>query len=115
MVFTLPPIDTKVDAEGNEVPNFDYISGKLFSKSGNIRDTERAEKKFELLNIFDLPLILILKNIANTLMAVISELTMARSYSSIYAFLKVFIRNNRLMYIGMVMVFMSLFLSFFFV
>ena len=115
MVFTLPAFDTKIDADGNQVPNYDYINGKVFAQSGNVRDVERAEKKFELLNIFDLPLILILRNIANTLMAIISELTMRKTYSSVYSFLKIFVIDNRLMYMGMVLVFVSLFLSFFFV
>lgn len=109
MVFTMDPILYKLNEKGEKTPSYDLMEG-------NLKDLDEAPKpvRFEVMNIFDLPLIVILKNIANTIMAIISELSMEKSYNSVYSFMKVFMIDNRLMYVGIIIVFLSLFIAFFF-
>lgn len=116
MVFTLPPIEYVVDSEGNKKPSMDYINGRSYSRgmTGGDKLNKSDTISFELLNIFDLPLNLILRNIANTIVIIINELTLVKNYKSINSFLMIFIKGNRLMYLGIFVVFTSLFLSFFF-
>lgn len=123
MVFTLPAFGYKIDSRGEKVMDYSVIEGKkhdiYYANANNFMREEREEDReavrFELMNIFDLPLIIIFRNLANTIMAIISELSMRTSYVSIYSFMKVFMKENRLMYIGILTIFFSLFISFFFI
>lgn len=113
MVYIIPPFDEKIDADGKKIPNYDIIQNKYFKKY-NERDDDRNTVRFELLNIFDLPLFVILTNIANTIMIIINDLTLVKTYSSVNSFVRVFIKDNRLLYLGILLIIFTLFLSFFF-
>lgn len=114
MTFHIPAYDYKIDKNGEKRPNYDLIQGKAFRDLSNEFDTERDEINLQLMSIFDLPLIIILKNIANTIMAIISELSMRKTYKNRNIFFMTFLKNNRLIYIGIITIFISLFFAFFF-
>ena len=115
MVFTLPPDNYNIDINGKKIPDYDVINNTDFINSLN-KDPDGEERiKFELLDIVDLPLIVILRNIANTVMIIISELSMKSTYTSVNRFINVFFKGNRLMYVGILLIFITMFTSFFFV
>lgn len=114
MSFHIPAYDYKINASGEKIPNYDLIQGKAFRNLTNEMDANRDEVNLQLMSIFDLPLIIILKNIANTIMALISELSMKKTYKNRNIFFMTFIKNNRLIYIGIIIIFFSLFFAFFF-
>ena len=65
-------------------------------------------------SILDTPIRIILQNVANSLLLVISELTQAETYVSLNSVLNVFLKENRVLYIGLFIIFLSVFLSIFF-
>lgn len=114
MTFILKEDRYKIDGEGRKIPDPDIINSRYHLM--NQQPEKKEEKiKFELVSIFDLPLIVIFRNIANTFMGIINELTMSKTYSSKDSLVKTFIKDKRLLYIGIFMIFLSLFLSFFFI
>ena len=65
-------------------------------------------------SILDTPIRIILQNVANSLLLVISELTQAETYVSLNSVINVFLKENRVLYIGLFIIFLSVFLSIFF-
>ena len=65
-------------------------------------------------SILDTPIRIILQNVANSLLLVISELTQTETYVSLDSILNVFLKENRVLYIGLFIIFLSVFLSIFF-
>ena len=111
-VRTLPPIAVTMDNIGQVIPDYTRIQNNIVP--GNRRDQSAMPSKMQILDVLDLSLLTILKNIANTLILVITDLLKRSSYSNTNNFFKVFTSGNRLMYIGIIFIIFSLFLSFFF-
>ena len=65
-------------------------------------------------SILDTPIRIILQNVANSLLLVISELTQSETYVSLNSIINVFLKENRVLYIGLFIIFLSVFLSIFF-
>jgi len=65
-------------------------------------------------SILDTPIKIILQNVANSLLLVISELTQAETYVSLNSVINVFLKENRVLYIGLFIIFLSVFLAIFF-
>ena len=65
-------------------------------------------------SILDTPIRIILQNVANSLLLVISELTQSETYVSWNSIINVFLKENRVLYIGLFIIFLSVFLSIFF-
>lgn len=108
MVFTLPPA------------NMDNINEKIPDRDA-IQNNEIIEEKeedpleiFKFKDIFNLPLIIIIQNVANAILLVLEDLFEPDNYKSPKQFLKIFLIENRLVYLGIFVVGISIFLALFF-
>jgi len=108
MVY-LPPVSTIYDSEGKEIPDVRYAQNSV-----NSMEMETKPVNFQLLNIIDLPFVIILKNMANTVILIILDLFDLRSYKNINTFMAIFTKDNRLLYVGIILILSSMFISFFF-
>ena len=77
-------------------------------------DVSGEKSREQDVSIFQMPLSVILKNIANTLLLIIIDLTNVNNYSNIKNFLKIFMIENRLMYLGIFVVLFSIYVMLFF-
>ena len=77
-----------------------------------VEDTDKP--KIESVSIFNMTLGTIMKNIANAILLVIMDLTKWENYSSVKNFLRIFLIENRLMYLGIFVVVLALYILFFF-
>lgn len=120
MVFTLPSFNSTVNKDENKAKkifqnNIQYnpIYNEIYNLEPKIvRKTDKAEKELEK-NIFSLDLITILKNIADAVLLVIIDLSNLENYTSIYKFISIFIKENRLVYFGLFVIGLSLTISLF--
>jgi hypothetical protein len=125
MVFTLPPIRLEEDpkaltrkipkidtslAQGNDAPGASRLKDPVFST----REERTDDEQIISLNIFDLPLYVIIQNIANTLLLILSDLTDYDNYSNLQNFLQIFLVENRLLYLGLFIIIIALFTAIFF-
>lgn len=120
MVFTLPAfndlVNEKTDKRKKIFENniqYNPIYNNIYNLEPRIVE-ETDEKKEENISIFQLPLSVILKNIANTLLLILIDLTDVNSYSNMKNFLKVFMIDNRMMYLGIFIIGLSIYLLLFF-
>jgi hypothetical protein len=60
-------------------------------------------------NIFNLNLSTILRNMANAILLVLVDLLDIENYNSLWSFLKIFAKENRLMYLGIFIMVLSIF------
>ena len=120
MVFTLPPLNDLVEEHNGKKKifqnNIQYnpIYNNVYDIEPRIV-SDTSEKIEENISVFNLPLMTILKNIANTLLLILIDLTNVNSYSNMKNFLKVFMVENRMLYFGIFIVVVSLYLLMFFV
>ena len=120
MVFTLPPyqdlVNDKLDGKKKIFQNniqYNSLYNNIYDIEPRIVE-DTSEKKYENTSIFNLPLTIILKNIANTLLLILIDLTNVNSYSNMKNFLKIFMIENRMLYFGIFIVLVSLYLLMFF-
>jgi len=121
MVFTLPPWNDLVNEKTDRTKrifqnNIQY--NPLYNQIYNIEpriveDTGESKREVEV-SIFQLPLSVILKNIANTLLLILIDLTNIDNYSNTKNFLKIFMIENRLMYLGLFVILFSIYVILFF-
>lgn len=121
MVFTLPPfqdtVNNKEDRKKKIFQNnitYEPIYGTLYDTDPKIVDVSGEKKREENVSIFDLPLSVILKNIANTLLLILIDLTNFENYSNMKNFLKIFMVENRLMYLGIFVILIAIYVMLFF-
>lgn len=120
MVLTLPPFNKTVNNDEKKTKkifqnNIQYnpIYNDIYNLEPKIeKRTDKTEKKLEK-DIFDLSLIVILKNIADSVLLVIIDLSDLDNYTSIYKFINIFIKQNRLIYFGLFIIILSLVISLF--
>ena len=108
MVFTLPP--AQMDNINRTIPDRDAIQ--------NNEIIEEVEEDpfdiFKFKDIFNLPLTIIVQNVANAILLVLEDLFEPDTYKSPKAFLKIFLIENRLIYLGIFVIVMAAFLALFF-
>jgi hypothetical protein len=115
MTLTLPPFNSIVNS-GNKKTKKIYQNNIAYNPIYNeIYDLEpKIVKKNEIMNemvikdIFDLNLITIFQNISNVLLLIIIDLTNITNYSNLRIFLKIFLKDNRLIYLGLFIIFISI-------
>lgn len=120
MPFTLPSFNTTVNKDENKAKkifqnNIQYnpIYNEIYNLEPKIvKKTDKLEKEMEK-DIFDLQLVVILKNIADAVLLVIIDLADLSNYESIYKFVRIFIKENRLIYFGLFVIILSLVISLF--
>ena len=108
MVFQLPP--AKPDNLNEKLPDTDII-----------QDNEIKEEKeedplevFKFKDVFNLPITIIMQNIANAILLVLEDLFEPENYKTPKTFLRIFLVDNRLVYLGLFVIFLSMFLALFF-
>ena len=114
MVFTLPPV--KMDNINKKIPDLSLASENEIDKIDK-QFKEKEEDPLELLkfkDIFNLPLTIIMQNVANAILLVLEDLFEPDNYTSPKQFLKIFFIENRLVYLGIFVIFISIFLALFF-
>lgn len=120
MVFTLPSFNSTVNKDENKAKkifqnNIQYnpIYNEIYNLEPKIvKKTDKIEKEMEK-DIFDLQLVVILKNIADAVLLVIIDLADLSNYESIYKFVRIFIKENRLIYFGLFVIILSFIISLF--
>lgn len=138
MVLTFPPIATNVDALGQKIPDFKDIGNShiLDSVKRDNKDFEGKDIPYEKIfdytspkpgeindlynqglfyknDIFSIPLNVILVNIANTIILIIMDIFNPNSYDNLYTFFNIFIKENRLLYLGIFNIVILFIVSFF--
>ena len=108
MPFTLPPV--KLDKINKKIPDLKMIQDNEVKEEKEVDELE----VFKFKDVFSLPLTMILQNVANTILLVLEDLFEPENYSSPKDFLKIFIVENRLMYLGLFVMFTAAFLALFF-
>lgn len=120
MPFTLPPFNSTVNKDEDKAKkiyqnNIQYnpIYNEIYNLEPKIvKKTDKIEKEMEK-DIFDLQLVVILKNIADAVLLVIIDLADLSNYESIYKFVRIFIKENRLIYFGLFVIILSFVISLF--
>lgn len=108
MVFQLPP--AQMDNINKKIPDRDAIQNNDIKEEID----EDPLEVFKFKDIFNLPLTIIIQNIANAILLVLEDLFEPESYTSPKRFLQIFLIENRLIYLGIFVTCMALFLALFF-
>ena len=120
MVLTFPNYndtlnnDTKTKKIYQSNVQYEPVYNKIYDIEPKIVNISGETIKEENVNLFDMTLSTILKNIANTLLLILMDLTNIDNYSNVKNFIKIFLIENRLMYFGIFVVLMSFYLLLFF-
>lgn len=121
MVFTLPAfndmVNDKMDRKKKIFQNniqYNPLYNNIYNIDPKEVDVSGEKSREREVSIFQMPLIVILKNIANTLLLILIDLTNYNNYSNMKNFLKIFIIENRLMYLGIFVVLFSIYMMLFF-
>ena len=78
-------------------------------KGGQALGDEKQNKGF-----FDMPLNKILQNIASSILLTLQDLTMLKKLSDINAYKKIILKNNRILYLGIFITILAVFIHLFF-
>ena len=108
MVFSLPP--AKPDNINEKIPERDLIQNNEIKEE----KVEDPLEVFKFKDIFDLPLTIIMQNIANAILLVLEDLFEPENYTSPKKFLSIFLIDNRLVYLGLFVIVLAMFLALFF-
>lgn len=123
MVFTLPSFNDLIAEEDKDKRkrrifqnNIQYepIYNNIYNLDPKEVLQTDQQQQLEERNFFDLPLSTIMKNIANSLILIISDLFNKNNYENIYTFLRIFLIENRLLYFGLFVIIVSLYMMMFF-
>ena len=117
MVFTLPPFTSNDPVDGTKKfyqSNIQYnpVYNKVYQLEPILE--VKSEEKTRKVGIFDMTLITIMKNIANTLLLIIRDLTNIKNYSNVKNFISIFTIETRLMYVGIFVVIFSIYTMLFY-
>jgi len=123
MVFTLPSFNDIIAEEDKDKRkrrifqnniSYEPIYNKIYDTiPKEVLQTDQ-QQEIDKRNFFDLPLSTIMKNIANSLILIVNDLFKKENYSNINNFLKIFLIENRLLYFGLFIVIVSLYMMVFF-
>ncbi len=78
-------------------------------KGGQLLDDIKPETGF-----FDMPLNKILQNIASSILLTLQDLTMLKTFTDINAYKKIILKDNRILYLGIFITVLSVFIHLFF-
>jgi len=78
-------------------------------KGGQALEDKKQNKGF-----FDMPLNKILQNIASSILLTLQDLTMLKKLSDINAYKKIILKNNRILYLGIFITILAVFIHLFF-
>lgn len=108
MVFQLPP--PKMDDINEKIPD------RYAIQNNEIREEKEEDplEVFKFKDIFSLPLIIIIQNVANAILLVLEDLFEPDNYNSPKQFLKIFLIENRLVYLGIFVMGLAILLALFF-
>jgi len=120
MVLTLPRFNDTVNSKESKTKkifqnNIQYnpIYNEIYNLEPKIvKKTDAIEKDLEK-NIFDLNLLTILKNIADSILLIIIDLSNFKNYQNIFLFMNIFLKENRMIYFGLFLVILSFTMSLF--
>ena len=116
MVFSLPPYTGTDPEDGTKKFYQSNISyNPLYNNIYDIKPIleQKPQENERKVDIFEMSLITIMKNIANTLLLIIRDLTNVKNYSNMKNFISIFIIENRLVYVGIFVIFFSLYMMLF--
>ncbi len=120
MVFTLPMVNTDTlrkypkleKAELNTKP-IKYPDLKPVQDSLIHREKEEY-KKVKDFRIFNLPMSVFFQNMANVLLLVLHDIVNVENYSNPKKFMGIFLKDDRLFYLGVFLILLTIFISIFF-
>jgi|TARA_B100000586_G_C20010287_1_gene384334 hypothetical protein len=78
-------------------------------KGGQLLDDIKPETGF-----FDMPLNKILQNIASSILLTLQDLTMLKTYTDINIYKKILFKDNRILYLGIFITALAVFIHLFF-
>ena len=121
MVFSFPPVNTDslrkypklekgtLNKEPIKYPDLKPVQDNLISRS------DKAEhKKVKDFHIFKLPMNMFFQNMANTLLLVMHDIVKVGNYSNPKKFMSIFLKEDRLFYLGIFLIILTVFISIFF-
>jgi hypothetical protein len=116
MVLSLPPFNSTVNSDEKKTKkiyqnNIQYnpIYNNIYDLEPKIvKKTDRVEENLKK-DIFDLNLLTIIKNISDAILLILIDLTNPNNYSNLSLFLNIFFKENRLIYLGIFIVIISVF------
>jgi len=116
MVFTLPPFNSIVNSDEKKTKkiyqnNIQYnpIYNNIYDLEPKIiKKTDVVEEKLKQ-DIFNLDIMTIIRNISDVFLLILIDLTDLKNYSNINLFLNIFFKENRLIYVGIFIIILSLF------
>jgi hypothetical protein len=73
-----------------------------------------SKEKKEETSLFDLPVKVLLQNIASSILLTLNDITRGETYDSIDSVLQVFLKENRILYLGMFLAVLAIFIFLFF-
>ena len=73
-----------------------------------------SQEKKEEKSLFDQPVKVLLQNIASSILLTLNDLTRGETYDSIDSILQVFLKENRILYLGMFLAILAIFIFLFF-
>jgi len=73
-----------------------------------------SKEKKEEKSLFDLPVKVLLQNIASSILLTLNDITRGETYDSIDSILQVFLKENRILYLGMFLAVLAIFIFLFF-
>jgi len=104
----MPP--AQMDNIDRKIPDRDAIQNNEIKEEVE----EDPLEVFKFKDVFNLPLIIIIQNVANAILLVLEDLFEPDNYKSPKMFLKIFLIENRLVYLGIFVIVIALFLALFF-
>jgi len=78
-------------------------------KGEQLLDDTKQQKGF-----FNMPLNKILQNIASSILLTLQDLTMLKTFTDINAYKKIILKDNRILYLGIFITLLSVFIHLFF-
>ena len=120
MVFQLPPVNTDTL---NKYPKLDkklYKGEKMVNpdlrpiQDDLINKKNEENVKIKDFYVFNLPMEIFIQNIANTIILVLNDLVKIENYSNSKIFMNIFIKNDRLFYLGIFLIILTIFINIFF-
>ena len=120
MVFGFPPINTDSLRKYPKLEKHIYNRGDikypdLKPVQDNLihRDTKETQKVKDF-HIFKLPMDVFFQNMANTLLLTLHDIVRVSNYSNPKKFMSIFIKEDRLFYLGVFLIILTIFISIFF-
>ncbi len=120
MVWSLPPINTdslrkypKLEKHIYNRKDIKYPDLKPVQDNLIHRDTEETQKVKDF-HIFKLPMDVFFQNMANTLLLTLHDIVRVSNYSNPKRFMSIFLKEDRLFYLGVFLILLTIFISLFF-